>query len=209
VRRLDRPGQFRLQLAQPLPGARVRLRLARVGVDDQVDAAGEVVDDRHFFRQQQQDVRHAEVVRLRMRELLLDHAHDVVAEVPREAAGEARQSRSLRDLELPGEALDGRQRIALDRLDHVTVFDDFRHRPAFANEGTDRRARRQADEGIAAEAFAAHHRLEQETVRLVGELQVQRQRGFEVREALGDQRNARVALYGQRLEFQFSHDSPL
>jgi hypothetical protein len=70
-------------------------------------------------------------------------------------------------------------------------------------------SRRQADEGIAAEALAADHRFEQEGVLAgvlaLGQLQVQRERRFEVGEGFGDQGNAVVALGGQRFEFEFGH----
>ncbi len=73
--------------------------------------------------------------------------------------------------------------------------------------GAQQRARRQADEGIAAEAFAADHAFQQKAVLAaaagVSQLQVQRQRGFQVGEGFRDQRNAVVALGAQALEFEF------
>ncbi|MNN46887.1 hypothetical protein D3C81_1612870 [compost metagenome] len=71
----------------------------------------------------------------------------------------------------------------------------------------------QADKRKAPEALAADHRFQQEGVdaaRLrLGQLQVQRQRRFQVGKGLGDQRDAVVALVGQRFEFQFGHVDPL
>jgi hypothetical protein len=69
-------------------------------------------------------------------------------------------------------------------LHHLAVGDDLGARAG----GAQQRARGQADEGIAAEALAADDRLQQEAVRLAtGQLQVQRQRGFQVGKGLGDQ----------------------
>ena len=93
------------------------------------------------------------------------------------------------------------------RLDHLAVGDDLGLRigaeAARAQEG----ARRQADEAVAAEALAAHHGFQQEAELAaalgMGQLQVQRQRGFEVGEGLGDQGNAVVALQRKALEFEF------
>jgi hypothetical protein len=69
-------------------------------------------------------------------------------------------------------------------------------------------AGRQADEGVAPEALATLHRLQQIGERLVGELEIHRQRRIEVRQQLLHQRDAVVALLGEFVEFLFSHDLP-
>ena len=92
------------------------------------------------------------------------------------------------------------------RLDDDAVGDDLGREAARPHQ----RARRQADERVAAEALAADDRFEQEAqlaavrsaAARVGELEVQRQRRLEVGEGLGDQRNAVVALRGKALEFE-------
>ena len=58
-------------------------------------------------------------------------------------------------------------------------------------------ARRQADDRIAAEAFAAFHRFEQVGMRAVGQLEVHGQRGIEVGEDLAHHGNQGVAVCGQ------------
>ena len=67
----------------------------------------------------------------------------------------------------------------------------------------------QADEAVAAEALAADHGLEQERVLAgvlaLGQLQVQRERGFEIGKCFRDQGNTVVALRGERFEFEFGH----
>ncbi len=73
--------------------------------------------------------------------------------------------------------------------------------------GLERDARRQADEAVAAEAFAADDGLEQEAVAAAilhgGELEVERERGLEIGKGFRGQRDAVVALLGQVLEFEF------
>ncbi len=205
MRRFDRPIQPRLQFTQSLPRLRIGLALARVGIHDQVNAAREVIDDRNFFGEQKQDVGHADVVGLRLRELLFDHSHRVVAEIAGQSTGKARQPGAHRHLELVGVALHRDKRVAVERLRHDAAFDNFGRRAIAANKRANRRACGQPDKRIAAEALASDDRFQQERVRLVGELQVQRQRRFKVREAFRDQRNAVVALRRKRLEFEFSH----
>jgi hypothetical protein len=208
LRRADRVLQLLLQLAQPLLAVGVRLGLAGVGVHDQVQLAGQVVDDRQLLALQQQDVGTAQGVRrAALFELLLDVAHHVVAEVARKTAAEPRQAGPQGDLEA---ALVGRhevQRVALGPLDHLAIGDHLGHRVGAKAGGAQQRAGRQADEAVAAEALAAHDRFEQEAVAAVAlgvaQLQVQRQGGFEVGKRLRYQWDAVVALQGQTLEFEF------
>ena len=205
MRRLDWARQPRLQFTQSLPRLRIGLALSRVGVHDQVDAARQVIDHCDFFGEQQQDVGHADVVGLWPREFLLDHSHRVVTEVAGQSAGKARQPGAHRHLELIGVALHGRERITVDCLRHYATFDNFGRRAIATNKRSNRRACGQPNKRIAAEALAADDRFQQERVGLVGELQIKRQRRFEVREAFRDQRNAVVPLCRKRLEFEFSH----
>ena len=72
---------------------------------------------------------------------------------------------------------------------------------------TDARRRRKSDERVAAETFAADDRFEQKRERPIGELDVERKRGIEVGERLEDERDAVIALRGQRAEFCFGHDA--
>ena len=72
----------------------------------------------------------------------------------------------------------------------------------------DAHLRRQADERIAAEALAADDRFEQERVALVRELQIERQRRVEIGERLEHERDAVVALRGERAELGFGDHGP-
>src|SRR5262249_29799187 len=95
------------------------------------------------------------------------------------------------------------ERVAFVALDDATAVLDFDRARARA----DAYLCRQTDEGIAAEAFAADHGLQQKGVALVSELEVERERGIEIRERLEDERDAVVPLRGQRAEFGFGHDA--
>jgi len=64
---------------------------------------------------------------------------------------------------------------------------------------------RQADEGVAPEALAAHHRLEQVAVGAAGELQVHRERRVEVGARFRQHGNAGIALLRELLELKLVH----
>ncbi len=199
--------QLGAQLAQALLGARIRLGLGRIGIDNQVELARQVVDHGQLFAQHQLDVGQLQVVGRRgLGQARFDVAHGVVAEIAGQTAAEARQARAQRDLVALLEGGDEVQRVAFVRLDHAAIGDDL---GAVANRAQ-QRARMQTDEGIAPEALAAHHRFQQEGVRAavvrLRQLQVQRQRRLQVGQRLGDQRDAVVALVGQRFEFEFGHE---
>ena len=140
-------------------------------------------------------------------QLLLDVADRVVAEVTGQAAAKTRQPRPQRHLEALLVGGDEVQWIAARAFDHRGVLHHFGQcvRPEAA--GAQQRARRQADEAVAAEAFAADHRLQQEAVLAcvpgVGQLEVQGQRCFEVGERFHHQWNAVEALQRKALEFEF------
>ncbi len=96
----DRDGlaQAVQQLGEALARAAVRVRLAGLRIDDQRELARQVVDDRELFRNEEQDVGHAERIGLpRCAEPLLDVAHRLVAEVADEPAAKTRQARVFRD----------------------------------------------------------------------------------------------------------------
>jgi hypothetical protein len=211
VGNFHRASQSGAQVVQALLGAAVGLGLARVRVDHQVDAAGQVVDDDQLVHVHQHQVGraafHAGGERLdRRAQAGLDVAHGVVAEVARQAAAEARHAGTQGDLEAALVLLDEGQRIAVMGFGDLAVV---QHLGAGAA-GADHRAGRQADEGITAEAFAAHHRLHQAGHASalgagVRQLQVDAQRGVQVGIGFGDQRDAVVALCGEGLEFDFGH----
>ncbi len=185
-----------------------------VGVDDEVQPPRQVVDDRDLLALDEQHVGRAERIgerprARRRRQPRLDVADRVVAEVAGEAAAKARQPGPERDPEALLVGGDEVDRVAFVGLDDAPVGDDLGAKAGRAQQ----RARRQADERVAAEALAADHRLEQEAVApgdidvAVGtrELEVERQWRLEVGERLGDQRDAVESLQRQALEFEFGH----
>ena len=189
------------QLGQTALGAEPGIWRARVGPDDEVQPTRQVVDDRELLGLEQLDVGGADATGLvHAGELALDVAHRLVAEIAGQAAAEARQPRAKRGLEARLISRDEVQRVAFVGLDHLAVGDDL----AAQTRGTQQRARRQPDEGIAPEALTPHHRFQQEAVASAArELQVQRQRRLQVGEGLGDERNAVVAGRSQALELKF------
>ncbi len=138
--------------------------------------------------------------------LLLDVAHAVVAEVADQAAVEARQTGEGGDVVARLELLDEGQRVgALEALD-LHAVDAHAHLVAV---DAQHRARRQADDRVAAPFLAALHGFEQVGVGGVGQLQVDRQRGVEVGEGFESERDAIVAVGGQAQEFFAVHENSL
>src|SRR6266536_6023450 len=106
-----------------------------------------------------------------------------------------------------GDAVAPHERLC--ECERITIVSlDDRPRVLDCNRGplcTNANSRRQPDERVAAEAFAADDGLEQERVASVGKLDVQRQRRIEVREGLEDERDAVIALRREGAEFGFGH----
>ena len=83
-RHLDGLAQLRRQLLQPRLRTLKSIRLAWIGKDDEIQLAGQVIDDGQLLRQQQQDIRGIERIRLGgFGDARLDVAHRVVAQKTR------------------------------------------------------------------------------------------------------------------------------
>ncbi len=201
--RLAQAGDQRIEAGQAgLEGA----GLARIGEDDGVQLARQVVEHHHGVGNHQQDVRGAQRVGIGAgAQAPLDVAHAVVAEVADQPAVEARQAGQGRHVVARLELLDEGQRIgALVALGFHAVD----AHPRLVAVDAQHRARRQADDRVAAPFLAALHRFEQVGVGRVGQLQVDRQRGVEVGEGFAGERDAVVAGSGQTQEFFTGHDQP-
>ncbi|MNZ87010.1 hypothetical protein D3C78_1058560 [compost metagenome] len=194
------------QLFQTRMAVLVSIRLGRIGEDDGVHLAGQVVEHHHGVGNHQQDVRIAQRVRVRaLRQALLDVAHAVIAEVADQPAVEARQSRQGRYAVAVLELFDEGQRVfALETLGLDVVDLDARTAAMDTQHG----AAGQADDRVAAPLLTALHGLEQIGVRPIGEFQVDRQGGIEISEGFAGKRDTVVAFGGQPLEFFASHDRP-
>ncbi|MDT4829051.1 hypothetical protein FQZ97_624610 [compost metagenome] len=204
--RSDRLAQVFQQFLQTRMAVLVGIGLGRVGEDDGVHLAGQVVEHHHGVGHHQQDVRVAQRVRVRaLRQALLDVAHAVIAEVADQPAVEARQPRQGRYAVAVLELFDEGQRVfAFEMLGLDAVDLDARRVAVDPQHG----AAGQADDRVAAPLLAALHGFEQVGVGTVGQLQVDGQRGVEIGEGFAGERNAVVAFCGQPLEFFASHDRP-
>ena len=182
------------QLGQASLTALVSIGFAGVGQNDGVQLAGQVVKHHHGVGDHQQNVRIAQRIGVRAgRQLLLDVAHAVIAEVAHQTAIEARQAGNWRDLITLLEGLDKGQRVfAVVLLDHH-VIDAYRD---LVLVGTQHGAARQADDRVTPPLLAALHRLQQIGVRRVGQLQVQGQRGVEIRQGFDRHRDTVIAGSG-------------
>ncbi len=166
---------------------------------DQVQPALEVVEYRHFLGQHQQHVGRAQLVgAIPLRQPRLDVANRLEAEVADQAAAKCGQLRQARHVVLRAQVFDFREWVvemaALGDLAGVLHFELMPAQAVYA-------FRREADDRIAPPGGAALDRFEQESVRAVSEFQVHRQRRIEVGKHLAHQRDARVALGNQRVEF--------
>ena len=90
--------------------------------------------------------------------------HRVVAEIAGQAAAKARQAGPQGHLEALLVSADEIQRVAAVALHHCAIGHHLGHGLRAKTAGAQQRARWQADEAVAAETLAAHHRFQQETV---------------------------------------------
>ena len=110
----------------------------------------------------------------------------LVAEIAHQSAGEAGQLGNFGRFETGVELFDNVQRVAFVRFGKLVVAVDF----GGAAGNFEISVARQADEGIAPEAFAAHHGFEQVGKRAVGEFQVKRQGRVQIGQQLLDEGDA-------------------
>lgn len=165
--------------------------------------AGQVVENHHRIRDHQQDIRHAQRVRVRtLAQAFLDITHAVITEVTHQAAIEAWQTSNGRHVVARLEFFDEGQRVL--RLVGFD-FDSVVGHADVVIMHPQHSAARQADDRITAPLFPALHRFEQVGVRLVGQFQIDRQRRIEVGQGFAGQGNAVIAGSGQTQEFFADH----
>jgi hypothetical protein len=201
-----------LQLGQACLPTGVGTGLGRVSVHHDVQLTRQVVDDGQLFALQQQDVGRAHVIGWASGfQLFLDVTHRVVTKVARQAAAETRHTGFDGHLEALLVGRNEIQRVAVRGFHHAAIGHHLGLGGCAKTGGTQQRAGRQADEAVASKTLTAHHRLQQKAVgsglcawaggRGVCQLQVQRQRGFEVGKGFDAQGNAVVTLGNQLVEF--------
>ena len=173
-------------------------------MDDQIQPALEIVEHRHFAAFHQQDIGRTQLIGLApTAQSRLDVFDALETEPADQAAGETGQPRETRNLLRGAQTLDFGQRIGdFARFDQVAQLGHVQRMPGERVHAM----RRQTDDGIAAEALATLHRLEQIRVRAVGELEIDRQWRIEVGQHLAHHRNQGMAVVGVLLElFERDH----
>ena len=117
------------QRLQALGRVAIGIRLRRIGIDDEVDLALKIVDDRKLFGQQQLDVGNGRERfahrRRRCRETVLDVAHRVIGEIAGEAAAKSRQPGDRSGTVPTQECGDEVERISFVALGDNTAGRDF------------------------------------------------------------------------------------
>ena len=164
-RRADRILELVFQFAQALLGVGVGLGRGRVGVNNQVELARQVVDHGQFFALQQQDVRTAQAVgRAGFFQLLFNVAHRVITEIACQTTTKTRQARPQGDLEallVSGHKI---QRVAGGSFDHRAITHDFGLGISAKAAGAQQGARGQANKTVAAKSLTTDHGFEQKAV---------------------------------------------
>ncbi|EFH22811.1 hypothetical protein NEIPOLOT_01420 [Neisseria polysaccharea ATCC 43768] len=182
-------------------GAFVAVGLRGIGINDEVDFAAQIVDNRQFLRQHQQDVGRAERVGFGGVFQAMGEVFEIVdgfvTEVADQSAGKARQAWDFGCFETVVEGFDKGQRIAVVLLDNFAVLVNI---DVFAA-GFEIVAARQADKGIAAETFATDNGFEQVGIGTVGEFEIEGKRRIQVGKEFLHERDAVVALGGLGLVF--------
>ena len=184
----------------------VRTWLCRIDQHNRVHLACEVVEHHHGIGHHQQDIRHAQRIRVRALAQTFFHVpHTVITEVAHQPAVETRQPGNGRHVVTGLEGFDKRQRIfGLAGLDLDTVVGHTHLMVVHAQY----RAARQTDDRITPPLLAALHRLQQIGVGLVGQFQVDGQRRVKVGKGFAGKRDTVIAGSGQTQEFFTDHEVP-
>ena len=173
-RRTQRFRIRRTTVAQPMTecvqapvGLRPGLRRARVGVHDQIQAAFQIVEHRQLIAAHQQDVGRAQFVGLGVGlQARLDVLDAFEAKPSHQSAIEARQATQLWHFVRSAQTFDFGQRVGhLTGFHHVAMLAHRQRVPTKLIH----RARRQANDGIAAKTLAALHRFKQIGMRAIGQ----------------------------------------
>ena len=158
-------------MAQPLPqclqstrGPGIRVRLARIGIDHEIDASRDVIHDCQLIDLQQQNLRHPHRIRFTAPgEAGLDMTNNVIAKVAGQAAAKSGQTRT-QGSSIPGIPLAYKfERVANVGLHDLAIGDDFgayATRARRIRNGADPGSGRESDEGIASKPLASDHRLQ-------------------------------------------------
>ncbi len=183
---------------QPQLRLLITARQRRVGVDNQVQGAGQVIEHQHLIGHHQQDVGISQGIGWRgVTQARLDITHRVVTEVTHQAAREDRQARNLGDTKPGLEALDILQRILLmaGMADYAVDLNGD-----IISRHLQYRSTRQANDGVSPPFLATLYRFEQVGIRAIGQLEVGTQGRVQVGQHGGRDRYTVVTLGRERLE---------
>ena len=180
-------GETGTQVLEPRFCVAHGIGLARIGIDHEVKLAEHVVHHRELVGDEQQHVGRAERIGFSSLERFFDMANRLVAEVAGEAAAEAQRRRHGSDAVArePGARTRTRRPRRFPRQTSAPRASRSSRRTVRPRASM-RSAHGKADEGVAPEALAADHRLEQIGVRRIRELEVDRERRVQIRPRLRD-----------------------
>ncbi|VVN40577.1 hypothetical protein PS634_05389 [Pseudomonas fluorescens] len=198
--------QFVHQFIKLLAPMLIGILLCRIDQHDGVHLARQVVEHHNRIGHHQQDIGHAQWIRVRaVGQALLDITHAVITEITDQPAIETRQTGDGRHVVARLECFDERQRVfRFVSFDLDAIVGNADAMAMHTHHG----AAWQTDDRIPPPLLAALHRLQQIGVRLVGQFQVDRQRCVEVSEGFAGKRNAVEAISGQTQEFFTVHEQP-
>ena len=139
--------------------------LGGVGVNDEGEFAGEVVNHRQFFALQQQDIGAVQLVgRAGFLQLFLDVAHSVVPKITRQTTTKTRHAGLQGNFEALLVLGDEVQRVDAAGFNDDAIGDDFGFRICAKAAGPQQSASWQADKAVATKALATHDGFKQKTV---------------------------------------------
>ena len=188
--------QFQRQAAQARLRRAERIRLLRVGINDEADGAGEIIKHQHFFGHHQQDVRVTQLIRRRRgAQPWLYITYRVVAEIPYQAAVEHRQVLVWGTVVARLKGFDEREWVChLGLLHHLAVHQHF----YLAAKHAQQRAARQANDGVTAPFLPTLYGLEKVGEGALTQLAVGTDGGFQVGKHFYTHRDPVIALRSQR-----------
>ena len=198
LRRYGRRMQSLLQPFEQLTGTGKGVRLRGVGIMHQRQLAGQVIDDGQRFYQHEQNIRRTQRVRMHpLGQTGLNVTDGVVTENTDQATTEARQMRLLRHLEtgLIGGNVVQRVRDSAC-INNLTILDAR----DFVTTHTQSGVCWQSDKGITAEALTPLHRFEEKGVRGIAQLEIERERCFQIGQGFQRDRYAVIARISQAQE---------
>jgi len=184
----------------------ISIRLGRVDQHNGVHLASQVIEHHHGVRHHQQNIRHAQWIRVRaLAQTLLHITHAVITKIAHQATVETRQTGDGRHVVAGLEFFNEGQRVL-----HFAGFDldTVMGHADLVIMHTQHGAAWQANDRITPPLLTALHRLQQIGVGLIGQFQIDRQRRVEVSQGFAGKGDTVIAGSGQTQEFFADHEVP-